>query len=60
MEMSITLSIERYNQLIRAEHDANHFKAMIADKLKTYDAIPYTEVATLYSMYNGDKENDNV
>lgn len=60
MEMNISLSIERYNQLVRAEHDANHFKALIAAKHKSYEDIPYTEVVTLDSMYNGDKENDNV
>jgi len=60
MEMSITLSIERYNQLVRGEHDANHFKALIASKRKNYKDIPFAEVTALDAMYNGDKEDNNV
>lgn len=59
MENYISLSLERYSQLIRSEHDANHFKALIADKRATYESIPYSEVLTLDSMYNS-KEDNNV
>lgn len=60
MEDKVTISIERYDQLIRAENDANHLKAMIFDKCKTYESIPYKEIVTLYAMYFGNKEDNNV
>ena len=29
MNETITISMERYNQLIRAEHEANHLKSLM-------------------------------
>ena len=58
MENMVSISLERYDQLIRAEHDAHCLKAMIFDKCKTYESIPYKEIVTLYAMYFGNKEEE--
>ena len=58
MNDHINISLERYDQLVRAEHDAHQFKAMIFDKCKTYESISYKEILTLYAMYFGKEENN--
>lgn len=60
MEGYISITAERYEQLIRAEHDANHLKALIADCHGNYHGITREEINILYTMYFGNKEENNV
>lgn len=48
----VTISLERYEQLIRAEHDANQLKAMIDAE----SSIDYNGIGLLKSIYIGNKE----
>lgn len=52
-ENTVTISVERFQQLIRAEHDANHLKALIADAQKNYDSFGRTEMNVLYKLFVG-------
>lgn len=47
---------ERYEQLVRAEHDANHLKTLIADLVEGYGNIDRGTLKLLYVMYCGKKE----
>ena len=49
------ITIERYNQLIRAEHDANQLKKLIADKYENYGRIDRDTLELLYNIYVGKK-----
>ena len=60
MNETITISTERYNQLIRAEQDANHLKALIAGSYENYDSFGREEICLLYRLYFGKKEGGNV
>ena len=60
MNETITISMERYNQLIRAEHEANHLKSLISDCHENYHNITREELNLLYTMYIGNKEDGNV
>lgn len=59
MNENITISADRYEQLIRAEHDANILKAIIADAYEEYHAIDRGVLTTLYTMFIGKKEEDH-
>ena len=59
-ENYVTISQERFEQLIRAEHDANQLKAIIADCHENYHSITREELDLLYSMYIGKKEGSKV
>ena len=48
----VTISMERYEQLIRAEHDANQLKALIEGE----HSIDYSGMSMLQSIYIGNKE----
>lgn len=58
METYLTLSTERYEQLLRAEHDANHLKALIADRNDNYHGITRDDLNLLYTMFIGKKEEE--
>lgn len=60
MDEYISISEKRYEQLIRAEHDANILKAIIADSYEEYHAIDRGVLTTLYTMFIGKKEEDHV
>jgi hypothetical protein len=60
MQEHISITEERYEQLIRAEHDANILKAIIKDAYEEYHAIDRGVLTTLYTMFIGKKEEDNV
>lgn len=53
---TITISVERFQQLIRAEHDANSLKALIADAYANYESLDRTKLAVLYKLYFGTNE----
>ena len=60
MEAMFSITHERYEQLLRAEQDANLMKAIIADAYEEYHAIDRGVLTTLYTMFIGKKEDDNV
>lgn len=60
MEMFISLECERYNQLIRAEQDANMLKAFIANHHETNTSVYSSELELLYNLFIGKKEDNNV
>lgn len=53
---TITISIARFQQLIRAEQDANQLKTLIATKLDNYANIERDELKMLHAIYCGDGE----
>ena len=55
-ENTITISIERFQQLIRAEQDANQLKALIADAFENYEVLDRTLLDLLNKLYVGNKE----
>ena len=48
----VTIPLERYEQLIRAEHDANQLKSLIEDK----HTLDYGDMRLLQDIYIGNKE----
>lgn len=52
----VAIPLERYEQLIRAEHDANQLKSLIEKKSEVYGTIDRNEVTFLHAIYFGDKE----
>ena len=52
----VAVPLERYEQLIRAEHDANQLKALIEKKNNDYGTIGRDELLCLGTIYFGDKE----
>ncbi len=60
MNEFISVSVERYRQLVLAEHDANCLKTMIADKYENYGAFDRCTLELLYTLYCGKKEDNNV
>lgn len=56
MEERVAITIERYNQLIRAEQDANRLKALISDTFENYEVLDRAKLALLNKLYFGDKE----
>lgn len=55
-ENTITISVERFQQLIRAEQDAHQLKALIADVYENYEVIDRAKLALLNKLYFGNKE----
>ena len=49
----VTISMERFQQLIRAEQDANQLKALITDKLEHYGTIDREVMKILSVLYCG-------
>ena len=56
MEERVAITVERYNQLIRAEQDANQLKNLIADAYENYAVLDRTTLGLLYKLYFGNKE----
>lgn len=54
--MEINVIFERYEELLRAEHDANHLKALIADKVENYGTFTRDELKLIYTMFCEKKE----
>lgn len=55
---TISIPIWRYVQLLRAEHDANHLKALIQDKIDTYSEISRDELKLIRTMFFGKEEEE--
>ena len=55
-EQEVTISGERFQQLIRAEQDANLLKAFVAKKYEDYGNVCRAELELLYTMFIGKKE----
>lgn len=53
----IAITQDRYEQLIRAEQDANHLKAFFAQKYENYGTVCRAELELLYTMFIGKKED---
>jgi hypothetical protein len=49
----VTISIERFQQLIRAEQVANQLTAMIEDKEKHYGQIDHEDIRLLHLLLTG-------
>ena len=56
-EAKVTITAGRYEQLIRAEQDANHLKDLIAEKYVHYDTLGREELKMLVTMFIGIKED---
>lgn len=56
--VTVSVSLERLQQLIRAEQDANHLKALLADKFENYGDFSRDEMKLLYIMYCDKKEEE--
>lgn len=56
MEDRVAITVERYNQLIRAEQDANQLKSLIADCHENYHILSREEINLLYVIHVGNKE----
>lgn len=56
MENAVTISQERFQQLIRAEQEANQLKAIIDDAFTKYHKIERSEIELLHMLYFGDVE----
>ena len=56
MEERVAITVERYNQLIRAEQDANQLKALIADAFDNYEVIDRAKLALLNKLYFENRE----
>lgn len=57
-EIFVSVSMERYQQLIRAEQTANMLLALVEDRADTYSTITYDELKTLRLMLIGKKEEE--
>ena len=60
MEERVAITIERYNQLIRSEHDANQLKTLLANRASNYEGIDFQTVIYLNTIYNEKKEDIEV
>lgn len=56
MEGYVAIAPERYEQLIRAEHDANQLKALIDKTYTSFETLDRTKIVFLYDLYIGSKE----
>ena len=56
MEERVAITVERYNQLIRAEQDANQLKALISDAFENYEVIDRVKLALLNKLYFENRE----
>ena len=58
-EMAFTqVGCERLEQLHKAEQDANLLKAFIANAYENYETIDRNTLKVLYTMFIGEKEED--
>lgn len=50
------LDVQRFEQLIKSEHDANYLKSLIAEKYEHYGTFSREELKILYTMFIGKEE----
>ena len=59
----ITITRARYNELLKAEHDANCLKDLIFQKAKNFETLDYKEIKLLKELYfipeNESEEKEN-
>ena len=55
---NVSITAERYEQLVRAEQDANHLKTLIAELHENYGNIDRATLRVLYTMFIGKKEEE--
>ncbi len=60
MEGYVAIAPERYEQLIRAEHDANQLKAIIDKAYENYETFDRVKIVVLHDIYIGSKEDSKV
>ena len=58
MEERISITAERYEQLIRAERDASLLKALLTDCHENYHSVSREDLNLLYTMFIGKKEEE--
>ena len=58
MEGYLSISFERYEQLIRAEHEANKIKSLISEKYENFENINRDDLKLLHAMYCNKKEEE--
>ena len=56
-ENIVSISVERFEQLVRAEQDANNLKKLIAEKFERYSDIDRSLICLLYAIYFGNEED---
>lgn len=54
----VTISQARYNELVKAEQDANRLKDFIANKVDSYSALSLQELRTLRDLIMPSKEEE--
>ena len=54
----ITISVERFEQLIAAEREAQIIKNVLKDKQRHYGKIDHSEIGTLCYVLGIEEEND--
>ncbi len=54
----ITISLERFEELISTEREAKIIKALLKDKQKRYGEIKHSEIDTMCLMLGIEEEND--
>lgn len=57
-ENTISIPLWRYEQLLRSEHDANHLKTLVAEKLDNYGCIDRDELKLIHTMFFSKKEEE--
>lgn len=53
---NIFLTMDRYDQLLRSEQDANYLKTLLAEKYEKYGTFSREELKILYTMFIGKEE----
>lgn len=56
--MDVTIALERYDALIRAERDATMLKRIIRERGTDYGTLKYEELRLLHSLVNGEEKAD--
>lgn len=56
----ITISVERFEELVATEREAKIIKALLKDKQKRYGEIKHSEIDTLCLMLGIEEESEDV
>lgn len=54
---TVLIPMERFAELLKAEHEANQLKNMIHQKATHYSGLPYDEIKLLDSLYSPETES---
>jgi len=58
MRECVVLPVDRYEQLVQGEHDAELLKKFIADKVENYGSVSREDMKLLYTLYCNKKEEE--